>query len=133
MPLRDGFGVSQFQRVQSGHLGCVVSGRVPWARGHQPFYAFDGLDAAAGAEGGAVEGGGGAGEIKLAGQGPALQEAVDEAGVENVSGAGGVDRLHAKGGGVVELGVVPGQDALFAECGAGAASATPSLERRYGS
>ena len=78
----------------------------------------DGVDAGAGAEGGAVEGGGGAGEIELAGQGPALQEAVDEGGVEDVSGARGVDRLDVEGGGVVELRTVPGEDAFFAEgCG----------------
>src|SRR5258706_14693564 len=77
----------------------------------------DGLDAGAGAEGGAVEGGGGAGEIELALKGPALQEAVDEAGVKNVSGAGGVNGLNVEGGCVVELRSVPGQDALFAECG----------------
>jgi len=68
----------------------------------------DGLDASAGAQGGAVEGGCGAGEIELAGQGPALQEGVDEGGVENVSGAGGVDRLDREGGGIVELRAVPG-------------------------
>src|SRR6266849_5933363 len=132
MPLRAGFGVSQFQRVQSGHLGCVVSGRVPWARGHQPFYAFDGLDATAGADGGAVEGGGGAGEIKLAGQGPTLQEAVDEAGVKNVSGSGGVNGLDAEGGGVVELRSIPGEDTFFAEGGGGEAGAKTFLEGGQG-
>ena len=66
------------------------------------------VDAGASAEGGAVEGGGGTGEIELALQGPALQEPVDEAGVKNISGAGGVYRQHAKGGGVMELRAVPG-------------------------
>ncbi len=93
------------------------------ASGHQLLDGIDGLDAAAGAEGGAVEGGGGAGEIELALKGPALQEAVDEAGVKNVSGAGGVNGLNVEGGCVVELRSVPGQDALFAECGGSEAGA----------
>src|SRR6267154_1756239 len=92
----------------------------------------DGLDAGAGAEGGAVEGGGGAGEIQLALKGPALQEGVNEAGVKNVAGAGGVHRLHAKGRGAVELRSVPGQDALFAECGGSEAGAKSFLEGGQG-
>jgi len=78
------------------------------AGGDELLDGIDGLDAAAGAEGGAVEGGGGAGEIELAGQGPALQEAVDEAGVKNVAGAGGVHWLDVEGGSVVELRAIPG-------------------------
>src|SRR5260370_28580602 len=92
----------------------------------------DGLDARAGAKGGAVKGGGGAGEIELALQGPALQEAVDEAGVKNVSGAGGVNGLNVEGGCVVELRSVPGQDALFAECGGSEAGAKLFLEGGQG-
>src|SRR6266851_4613952 len=92
----------------------------------------DGLDTAAGADGGAVEGGGGAGEIELALKGPALQEAVDEAGVKNVSGAGGVNGLNVEGGCVVELRSVPGQDALFAECGGSEAGGKAFLESGQG-
>jgi len=87
---------------------------MPSAGGDEVLDGGDGLDAGAGAEGGAIEGSGGAGEIELAGQGPALQEGVYEGGVEDVSGASGVDRLDAEGGGVVELRAVPGEDALFA-------------------
>src|SRR5437016_1384178 len=101
----------------------VVRGRVSSARGHEAFDDFDGLDAAAGADGSAVERGGGAGKIELALQGPSLQEPVDEAGVKNISGASGVNRLHAKGGRVVEARPVQGQHTFFAECGSGKTAA----------
>src|SRR5258708_4148324 len=74
--------------------------RMPSTGSHQVFDAFDGLNAAAGADGGAVEGGGGAGEVELSLQRPTLQEPVDEAGVEDVSGTGSVNRLDAKSAGV---------------------------------
>lgn len=93
--------------IRSNQTYCVVCRRVAGAGGDEVLDGVDGLDAAAGAEGGAVEGGGGAGEIELALQGPALQEAVDKTSVENVSGTGGVNRLHAKSGCVVELRPVP--------------------------
>src|SRR5260370_26065459 len=92
----------------------------------------DGLDTAAGADGGGVGGGGGGGEMELGVEGPALQEAVDEAGVKNVSGAGGVNGLNVEGGCVVELRSVPGQDALFAECGGSEAGAKLFLEGGQG-
>src|SRR6266478_2888351 len=72
-----------------------------------------------GADGGAVERGGGAAEIELPLQGPALQETVDEASVKNVSGAGGVDGLDAEGSGVVEVLAIPSQYAFLAECCSG--------------
>ncbi len=77
------------------------------AGGGEMLNGVDGLDAGAGAEGGAVEGCGCAGEIELAGQGPALQEGKDEGGVKDVSGAGGVDRLDPESGGIVKLRAVP--------------------------
>ena len=61
------------------------------AGGDEVVDVFEGVDAAAGADGGAVEGGGGAGEFELAVEGPVLEERVDEAGVEDVAGTGGVD------------------------------------------
>ena len=73
------------------------------ARGDQLFDIFDRLNPAAGAGAGTVQGGGGAGEIKLTGQRPVLQKSVNKSGVEDVARAGGVQRLHAKGGRVVEL------------------------------
>ena len=60
--------------------------------------AIESLDGSAGAYGGAVERGGGAGEVQLLVERPALQEAEDEAGVEDVSGAGGIDYGDAVGG-----------------------------------
>lgn len=80
-------------------------------------------DAAAGAGGGAVEGGGGASEVELLLQRPALQKRVDEAGVEEVAGAGSVHGVNLEGGGVVELRAVPGENAVSAERGAGEAAA----------
>src|SRR6202171_1264262 len=81
------------------------------------------LEAAESADGGAIEGSGGAGEVELALQGPALQEPIDKARVKNVSCAGGVNRLDAKRSGVVELLSVPGQYAFFAQCCGGKAAA----------
>ena len=92
-------------------------------RGDEPFDAFNGLNTAAGADGGAVERSRGAGEIELALHRPALQEPVDKARVKNVSRAGGVNWLHAKSGGVVESRPVPGQYPRFAQCGSGEAAA----------
>ena len=89
------------------------------AFGHEALGFGVGADIASGADGGAVEGGGGAGEVELAFQGPALEQAVDKAGVEDVSGSGGVDGGDAVGGGVMHLGAVPGEDAAFAERGGG--------------
>src|SRR5260370_26967055 len=86
------------------------------ARGDEVFDTFDGLNAAAGADGGAVECGGGAGEIELALQRPALQEPINKTCVENVTSARGVNRLDAKRGGVVESRPVPGQYSSFAQC-----------------
>jgi len=48
----------------------------------------EGADAAAGADGGAIESGGGTGEFEPAGNWPVFEERVDEGGVENVAGAG---------------------------------------------
>src|SRR5277367_819903 len=74
----------------------------------------EGVDASAGSYGSAVEGGGGAGEFELAGERPVLEECVDEAGVEDVAGAGGVDYGDAEGWGVEELVAVPGEDSVLA-------------------
>src|SRR5215467_9878446 len=79
-------------------------------------------DAAAGADGGAIERGGGAGEVELLLQGPALQKRVDEAGVEEVARASGVHGVDAEGGRVMELRAVPGEDAVDAERGGGEAA-----------
>src|SRR5258708_36748940 len=85
------------------------------ARGDELVDSFDGLNAAAGADGGEVEWGGGAGEIELALQRPALQEPINKACVENVTSARGINRLDAKRGGVVESRPVPGQYSSFAQ------------------
>ena len=61
------------------------------AVGYKGGDVFEGVDAAAGTNGSAVEGGGGAGEFKLAVERPVLQHGVDEASVEYVARAGGVD------------------------------------------
>src|SRR5260370_14952205 len=99
---------------------------------HQRFDDFDGLYSAAGADGGAVERGGGAGKIELALQGPALQEPVNKTGVKNVSGASSVNGLDAKRGGVVELRTVPRQYAFFAQRRSGKAAAKSFPKRGQG-
>src|SRR6266481_1071411 len=102
------------------------------ARGDELFDTFDGLNAAAGADGGAVECGGGAGEIELALQRPALQEPINKTCVENVTSARGVNRLDAKRGGVVESRPVPGQYSSFAQRCGGKAAAKSFPQRGQG-
>src|SRR6266853_754974 len=118
--------------ILSSHSRCFVSSRMPRTGGDEALDGVDGRDAAASAEGGAVEGGGGAGEIELARQGPASQEAVEEASVKNVSGAGGVNRLDPECWRVVEARAVPGEDTLFAQCGSGEAGAKLFAEHGQG-
>ena len=80
---------------------------MPRAHGHEALNGFDRLDASSGAESGAVESGGCAGELELARKTPSLKESVDEAGVEDIAGPSGIPRLDSKGGGVVKLRAVP--------------------------
>src|SRR6266704_2410211 len=112
--------------------GCVVSRRVASTGGDEVLDGVDGLDAAEGADGGAVERGGGTGEIELARQGPTLQEPVNKARMKNVTSAGGVHRLNSKCRGVVEARAVPGQNALFAQSRGGEAAAKAIPERGQG-
>jgi len=74
----------------------------------------NGLDAAAGAYGGAVEGGGGASEFELALQWPALQKTKNKTCVESVAGASGVNSIDVIGRGVVKLLAIPCQNAILA-------------------
>ena len=53
--------------------GCVGRGAVVGAGGHEVFDVFEGVDAASGSYGCAVEGGSGAGEVELAIEGPVLK------------------------------------------------------------
>src|SRR5258708_36461438 len=117
------------QSCGSGEIVGIGSERVAGSGGDEVLDSSGGLAAGAGAEGGAVEGGGGAGEIELAGQGPAPQEAVDEAGVEKVSGAGGGDRVHAKSGGGVGIRPLPSPNNLFAQRRAREGGGTTVSER----
>ena len=97
------------------------------AGGDEGFDFGYGLDGSAGAYGGAVEGCGCAGEVELAGEGPVLEEAVDEAGVKDVSGAGGVEDGDVVGGSVVEGVAVVGEDAVGAEGGGGEAAVVAAV------
>src|SRR5919108_940307 len=102
-------------------------GRVARAGCEEMIDGGEGRDSAAGANGGAVECGGGTGEVELLLQRPALQKRVDEAGVEEVARAGGVHGINLKGGGVVELRAVPGEDAVGAEGGRGEAATEAAM------
>src|SRR6266850_1436963 len=86
----------------------VVSRRVPGARGHEALDIFYGLYAAACAKSRAVQRRGGASELELALEWPVLKQRVDESGMKNIPGAGGVHGLHPIGRSVVELRAVPG-------------------------
>ena len=80
---------------------------------------FEWVDAAAGSDGGAVESGGGAGKFELTVEGPVLEQSIDEAGVEDVAGSGGVDYGNAEGGDVEETVAIEGENAFCAEGGGG--------------
>lgn len=90
---------------------------MPSAAGHELADFVEGLDAAASADGRAIEAGCGAGEIELFIERPSCQQRIDEGGVKNVACAGGVDGLDAEGRGVVEGGTVPGDAAAAAKRG----------------
>jgi len=64
---------------------------VPSACCHQVFDFVERLNTASGADGCAVQGGGGAGEVELSFERPTLKQAVDEAGVEDIARSGRVD------------------------------------------
>jgi hypothetical protein len=100
--------------------------------GHEVLGLFEGLDTAAGADRHAVERGGGAGEVELAVERPTLKETVDEAGVEDIAGSGGVGDRDTVGGGVVEVLAVPGEDAVGAEGSGGEAAAVAALHEFEG-
>ena len=99
------------------------------AGGDEALDGVDGLDAAAGADGSAVERSGSAAEIELALQRPALQESVNEARVKNISGSGGIHGFHAKSSGVGEARAIPSQYAFFAKSRRGKAAAKSFAER----
>ena len=126
--LRCGKNQSGGESVAGGCGDGGVAGGVV----HEGFNVIDGADAAAGSGGGAVECGGCAGEVELAVEGPALQQGVDEAGVEDVAGAGGVCDGNMIGGAGVELGAVPGEDALLAEGGGGEGATEAALDELEG-
>ena len=76
---------------------------------HELFDRRDVADAAACSGAGAVQRSSGAGKVELAIERPILQEAVDEAGVKDIAGAGGVDDRHAIGGTGMEIACHPRQ------------------------
>ncbi len=71
------------------------------------------------------EGGGGTREIEPARQGPALQQPIDEASMEDVARTGGVGHGNAISGAQMEVTAIPGQHTVPAEsrCGHGTAVA----------
>lgn len=108
--------------------GCGVSGRRVVGTGGDEVGDFvEGADAAASADGGAVQCCGRAGEFELAVEWPVLEERVDETGVKDVAGACGVDYWDAEGGNVEELLAVKGENALLAEGGGGEAAVVAAL------
>ena len=84
------------------------SGGVAGRGGHEGFDGLEWPDAAARADAGAVEGGSGAGKVKLTRERPALEQAIDESRMEDVASAGGVGNGDAIGGARVELVAIPG-------------------------
>src|SRR5450755_2209434 len=91
-----------------GKTNCIVAG----CGRHQVLNGFDRLDAAACAGCGAIERGGGTGKVQLPLEGPALVETVDKTGVEDVSGAGGIDDGNAIGAAIEMAAAVEGEYAV---------------------
>src|SRR5437899_1177850 len=89
----------------------------------QFFDLIYGANPAARAGRGAVQGSRRAAKFKYCWKCNAAQQGISEAGMEDISRAGGVHRIHSEGGAIVELNAVPGQDAVAAERGAGDAAA----------
>ena len=88
--------------------------RMAKARGHEFLDSRDGLNAAPGSGRGAVECGGGTGEVEPAFQRPVLQKPVDKAGVEDVPGARSVDDGNSIGRQLMKLVSIPCQHAVVA-------------------
>lgn len=106
-------------------MGCRV---VAVGSGHELFDSCDGANAAPGSGIHAVQGGGSAGEIELALEGPGmagqiLKHGVDKGCVEDVACAGGVDDRDFECGSAEQAMAVPCDDPLLAECGGGEARA----------
>src|SRR5262249_16333888 len=91
------------------------SGKMARADNEEALDGRERCDATAGAHSSAVERGGGAGEVELLRQKPALQKSVDEAGVKQIARTSGIHHVKMKGGRVVELRAVPGEHAVDAE------------------
>jgi len=112
--------------------GYVVVVWVAGAGCDEFFDNGDGLDSAASAYGGAVECCGSAGEVELAIELPVLEEAVDEAGVKDVAGAGGVDDRDEEGAGVVEAATVEGEDSSLSQGCRGEDGAVAAMHKAEG-
>jgi len=97
---------------------------------HAVFYCFDTLDATAGAGVHTVNGCGSAGEVELAVKRPAVEHTIDEAGVEDVACAGGVDYGNLVGIAVVEVGAIPGGYSVRAERSRGYFATEAAMEFR---
>ena len=102
-----------------GWLECVhiKRGGMTIACSDEVFDFGNGTNAGAGADSSAVECCSGAGKFELMGDGPILQERVNEGGVEDVSGAGGIGGANVEGRGVVKICAVESEDAVVAERG----------------
>src|SRR5579885_762070 len=84
-------------------VGCVVAGTGL----HEVFNSFYALNAASCPGCHAIQSRCCAGEIELPFERPVLKQAIDESGMEDVAGAGGIDDGHAVSGSVIELLSVP--------------------------
>ena len=102
---------------------------VAFARFHKQFDGCSTLDSSACADAFAVQRRGGAGEIELARQRPALQKPINKSGVKNIARAGGIRGLHAKCWSVNQPRAVPGEHSILSQrCGRKAA-AESALQR----
>jgi len=116
-------------RGRAAQVGFGIGTPAPPALAPQVFDFGDGANASASAEGATVESSGSASKFKNYWKGIATKQGTGECGMKNVSGAGRINRVYAKGGAVMELGTVPGEDAVASERGGG--DAAPVAPRNF--
>jgi hypothetical protein len=99
-------------------LGEIVNRRMARASGDDALDFVDWSDVASSTNHSAVKGGGSASKFEPARRGPILQKGVEETGMEDVSGAGGVRDMNIESRRVEKLRAVESEDAVVSEsCG----------------
>lgn len=87
---------------------------MPFSIAHEPFDFFDRTDSASRTNGGTVQAGGCARELKLARQRPTSYQSINKTRMKNISRPGRVRHVYPVGRGVMEFPSIPGQHPVAA-------------------